>query len=233
MKDQRVPPKKRKGKPATLPTKSIEKPKFQPISLRIGVEGWEKEMKEFVAPLGPDFWKGLSPVSASEIKSLERQIERKLPDEFVEFYRTVGHGEFPERWGYICAPEEIANEIGMPIWYITGSLCPGAEWCSKEDQNRLWKTRGAFNPVPKKFTKKRLTFNGVPLYDLMMFGNNGCCCYDSVYVGPPPNPLGYVMLNDGQEMEDRTATFSEGVVRILMWHLYVAGYITDKEINSR
>jgi SMI1/KNR4 family protein SUKH-1 len=212
MKNQQVPPEKRRipGTP-----------------LRIGAEGWEKRMRELVAPLGPDFWKGFTPVSASEIKNMERQIGRKLPEEFVEFYRTVGHGSGPQRWGGFFAPEYIIENLAAPIWYITGSMAPTEEWCSREAQNRLWKTRGAYNPVPTKFTEEVLTLDGVPLYDLLMFGGDGGGGEYTVYVGPPPNPLGFAILNDCQEMESRAATFSEGIETILRWYLdlYEDGYL--------
>lgn len=104
---------------------------------------------------------------------------------------------------------------GPAIYFITGSLSPGTEWASEEEHTKLWLTRGALNPDPQRFTHEILTLDGVKLYDLLQFGSNGCCCYHQLYVGPDPAPLRYCLLTESQEMEDRAATFSEGLWKIL------------------
>jgi len=188
------------------------------MPLRIGTEGWLRDLKAITHPLSRDFWSGFSPVKSADLKELERKIQRKLPDEFVEFYRTIGCGQFPERQGCFYAPEEIMMCLAAPIYFILGSLSPGKEWCTEEEHERLWKTRAAFNPLPREFTDETLSFEGVKLYDLLQFGSNGLASYHQLYVGPIPGALGYCLLTDSQTMEDRRATFSEGVERLLEYY---------------
>jgi hypothetical protein len=184
------------------------------MSLQIGTEGWVRELKDITRPFGPDFWSGFSPVASSALKGLEQQIQRKLPDEFVEFYRTIGCGYFPDRRGWFDTPEEIVMALSASIYFILGSL-GSSPWCSEEEHKHLWRTRGDFNPAPDQFTDETLTLEGVKLYDLLQFGSDGLACYHQLYVGPQPSPLGYCLLTDSQTMEDSTPTFSEGVERLL------------------
>ncbi len=192
---------------------------MSPHALRIGTHGWVKTLKEITDPLGPDFWSGFKPASESELRKAEAELGRKLDPEFREFYRKVGYGDFPSFGGQFLAPDELILGAGPAIYFITGSLTPGAEWASPEQHKRLWLSRGAENPDPRRFTEEVLTLDGVKLYDLVQFGSNGCCCYHQLYIGPEPAPLRYCLLTDSQEMEDRAASFSEGLEKILAFHL--------------
>ena len=186
--------------------------------LKIGTRDWVKTLKAITKPLGSDFWSGFRPASESELRSAERQLGRKLAPEFREFYRTIGYGDFP-KFGQFYAPDELIAGAGPAIYFVTGSLTPGKEWASLEQHTRLWLSRGRENPDPMRFTDDALTLEGVKLYDLLQFGSNGCCCYHQLYVGPEPAPLRYCLLTDSQEMEDRAASFSEALEKILAFHL--------------
>jgi hypothetical protein len=64
------------------------------------------------------------------MRAVEQQRGRKLDPEFVEFYRTVGYGAFPEH-GQFVKPEELILGVGPAIYFITGSLSPGSEWATE------------------------------------------------------------------------------------------------------
>jgi hypothetical protein len=187
-------------------------------SLRIGAVDWVKTLKAITEPLGSEFWSGFQPASEAQLRAAEKELGRKLDPEFREFYRTIGYGDFPE-WGQFVDPDELILGAGPAICFITGSLSPGAEWASQKQHMRLWLSRGRENPAPSRFTDDVLTFEGVKLYDLLQFGSNGGCCYHQLYVGPEPAPLRYCLLTDSQEMDDRAASFSEGLEKILAFHL--------------
>jgi hypothetical protein len=186
--------------------------------LRIGATGWVNDLREMTEPLGKDFWSQFRPASERELRTVESDLGRTLDLEFREFYRTIGYGAFP-RFGRFSSPEELLLGAGPAIYFITGSLSPGKEWASPEAHTRLWLSRGRENPDPGRFTDQALTLEGVKLYDLLQFGSNGCCCYHQLYVGTEPAPLRYCLLTDFQTMEDRSATFSEALGRILAFQL--------------
>jgi len=195
--------------------------------LRIGKRDWVSTLKTITEPLGSAFWADFKPARESEMRKAERQLGRKLDLEFREFYRTVGYGYFPFRdlprcGGCFVTPAELILGAGPAISFITGSRSPGDEWASSEQHARLWLSRGRENPDAHRFTDDVLTLEGVRLYDLLQFGSNGCCCYHQLYVGPDPAPLRYCLLTDSQEMEDRAASFSEGLEKILAFHLLSA-----------
>jgi hypothetical protein len=141
-----------------------------------------------------------------------------LDPEFREFYRKIGYGAFPQ-YGQFYSPNELLLGAGPAIYFITGSLSPGSEWATPDAHTRLWLSRGRENPDPGRFTDQVLTLEGVKLYDLLQFGSNGCCCYHQLYVGPEPAPLRYCLLTDSHTMEDQSATFSEGIERIIGFQL--------------
>lgn len=186
--------------------------------IQIGTTNWFQTLKAITEPLGPDFWSAFTPAAESELRSAEKQLGRTLDAEFREFYRTVGYGPFPN-CGEFSAPTEFILGAGPAIYFITGSLSPGDEWATEDEHTKMWLSRGAANPNPERFTDDILTLDGVKLYDLLQFGSNGCCCYHQLYVGPDPAPLRYCLLTDSQEMEDRAATFSEGLWRILQFQM--------------
>ncbi|MEW6160745.1 MAG: SMI1/KNR4 family protein [Verrucomicrobiota bacterium] len=177
-----------------------------------------KALKAITEPLGPDFWAGFKPAMEAEIREAEKQLGRKLDSEFREFYRTIGYGSFPE-FGQFYAPHELILGAGPAIYFMTGSLTPGQEWATPEEHTQLWLSRGMKNPNPSRFTEEVLSVEGIKLYDLLQFGSNGCCCYHHLYAGPEPAPLRYCLLTDAQEMEDRSATFSEGLQKILAFQV--------------
>ncbi len=181
---------------------------------KIGRNGWVRDLKELTEPLGPEFWSDFQPASEFQMRTAERELGRKLDPEFCEFYRTIGYGAFPE-FGQFDSPEELILGAGAAICFITGSLTPGEEWATPEQHTRLWLSRGRENPDSRRFTEEVLTLDDVKLYDLLQFGSNGSCCYHQLYVGCDPVPLRYCLLTDSQEMEDRAASFSEGLRKII------------------
>jgi hypothetical protein len=184
----------------------------------IGANDWLRELKQLTEPLGSEFWADFRPASEEQMSEAERQIRRKLDPEFREFYRTVGYGQFSMGGGF-DQPEDLIRGAGPAIYFITGSLTPGAEWATEEQHTDLWLSRGGRNPNPSRFTAEALTLDGVKLYDLLQFGSNGSCCYHQLYVGPDPAPLRYCLLTDSQEMNDRASSFSEGLEKIIASYL--------------
>lgn len=182
--------------------------------LKIGTTNWVRDLKQMTAPLGDDVWADFRPASEQQMRAAEQQLGRKFDPEFREFYRTVGYGRFPH-YGEFDPPEELILGAGPAIFFITGSHTPGKEWATLEQHTRLWLSRGRDNPNPGKFNEEVMTLDGVKLYDLLQFGSNSCCCYHQLYVGPEPAPLRYCLLTDSQTMEDRAASFSEGLERII------------------
>ena len=52
-----------------------------------------------------------------------------------EFYRSIGYGEFlPSRYGgeFPGRPRQLIRGAGPAVYFITGSLTPGAEWATEE-----------------------------------------------------------------------------------------------------
>ena len=190
--------------------------------LRIGATGWLNDLRAITEPLASDFWAAFTPASERELQTVESQLGRTLDPEFREFYRTIGYGDFP-KFGQFNSPDELVLGAGPAIFFITGSLTPGKEWATVDEHQRLWISRSRENPNPSKFTDETLTLNGVKLYDLLQFGSNGCCCYHQLYVGPEPAPLRYCLLTDSQTMEDQSATFSEGLERIIAFQFMGPG----------
>jgi hypothetical protein len=174
--------------------------------IRTGSPNWVRLLKERTSPLGEDFRSGFVPASREEIRSLEKGIRRTLPDDFKEFYRTFGYGQFPEG-GDIYSPEEIMAALGAPIYFVTGSVTPGQEWVNEEEHKKLWLSRGAYNPCPEKFTEDKLTFEGVFLYLLLQFGTNGSCCYHQLNVGPARSLLNTVCLLTMRQWRTDVETF--------------------------
>jgi hypothetical protein len=187
--------------------------------LKIGATSWVRDLKQMTEPLGRDYWADFRPASEQQMRAVEQQLGRELDQEFREFYRSVGWGRFPDSLGGFNEPDELLLGAGPAIYFITGSLSPSAPWATKEQHTRLWLSRGRDNPNPEKFSEEVMTLEGVKLYDLLQFGSNGCCCYHQLYVGPEPAPLRYCLLTDSQTMEDRAASFSEGLEKIIAFLL--------------
>lgn len=194
------------------------------MTFQIGSPNWVQELKEATKPLGDDFWSDFRQVDETALDELERQIHRKLPDEFREFYRSIGYGRFPLGGGFF-SPNDVVACLGAPIYFILGSLTPGKEWATAEEHKQLWRTRGATNPAPDKLTSTALIFEGVRLYDLLQFGSDGCCCYHQLYVGPEPAPFRYCLLTDSQTMEGKCVSLSLAMERIV--HSYLSYLESD------
>jgi hypothetical protein len=189
--------------------------------IRIGSLGWVEKLKEITDPLGSDFWSDFVRASEAQLNELERQIGRKLPEEFRELYRSLGYGRFPPSGGFY-SPDDIIAYLGAPIYFVLGSLFSGEKWATEEEHRQLWLTRGAANPNPSKFTDAALTFERVKLYDLLQFGSDGCCCYHQLYVGPETPPFQYCLLTDYETMEDKSPSLSlalETIVRAYLLNL--------------
>lgn len=186
--------------------------------IEIGSKNWVQQLKEATAPIGRDFWSGFTRATEDELARLESVIGRKLPAEFLEFYRSIGYGQFSLGGGF-DSPDDILMDLGAPIYFLLGSLSPSEEWATQEQHKQLWLSRGEANPDPERFSDSALLIEGVYLYDLLQFGSNGCCCYHQIYVGPEPAPLRYCLLTDGQTMEDKAAGLSEALGTIIASYL--------------
>jgi hypothetical protein len=187
------------------------------MGIRIGSPNWHGDLLNSTRHLGKDFWSRFTPVSQTELKALERQIGRTLPDEFKEFYYRIGHGEFEPGDGFY-SPTDIVACLGAPVYFILGSLTPGEEWATDDQHRRLWVSRGTENPKPDSFTDVALTLGGIKLYDLLQFGADGSACYHQLYVGPEPAPFRYCLLTDSGTIEDMASSFSEAVEAIIERH---------------
>lgn len=188
----------------------------------IGQADWVGKLHNWTKQLGSEFWSEFKPASEQELGRIEDCICKKLDPEFREFYRTIGYGSFRDRDGYIgCiySPDDIITGLACPICFITGSMTQGDEWATLKEQEELWRTRGQINPNPERFTEEVLTLDGVKLYDLLQIGNNGCCGYHQLYLGPEPAPLRYCVLYP-EGMEDRAMSFSAGLERIIAFYLH-------------
>ena len=183
--------------------------------IKIGAPNWVNELRQATTSLGDGFWSRFVPVSNVELQKLEGQVDRKLPDDFKEFYKSIGCGSF-EPGVCFYSPDDIVSSIGAPIYYVLGSLFPGQEWATADQHRQLWLSRGANNPALEKFTDEALTLGGVKLYDLLQFGIDGSCCYYQLYVGPDPAPFRYCLLTDSGTIEEETFSFSDVLEGILV-----------------
>lgn len=200
------------------------KPQFK-TELSIGSSGWVDDLHALTAPLGEEFWSRFTPCPLAELTRVEREIGRSLPTDFVDFYTTIGYGEFLPfgmRWGWFDSPDEILGNIGVAISFVLGSYFRGSEWCTSDEHRRLWLSRGRDNPIPSKFTDDTLAIGkGIRLYDLLQFGGDGCCCYHQLHIPLSPSKVAYCLLTDGQTVENETPTFSAGLEFILANYLRI------------
>ena len=177
------------------------------IHIKIGSANWTNELILATKQLGDGFWTRFTPISSEDLEKLESQINRKLPDEFKNFYHLIGFGSFEPGNGFY-SPKDIVQCLGAPIYFVRGSRIPGSEWATEEEHRQLWLSRGVKNPDPDLFTEDVLTLDGVKLYDLLQFGADGNCCYHQLYVGPDPAPFRYCLLTDSGTIENRAPSFS-------------------------
>jgi hypothetical protein len=188
------------------------------MNIRIGSPNWLSELKRATKTLGDDFWSRFTPVSEAGLDNIEAQIGRNLPDDFREFYKSVGFGTFEPGIG-LYSPNDIISCIGAPIYFVLGSLTPGQEWATADEHRNLWLSRGTDNPSSARFTGESLTLNGVKLYDLLQFGIDGSGCYYQLYVGPDPAPFRYCLLTDSSTIEEKSASLSSVLERIFEEHI--------------
>jgi len=188
------------------------------MHIQIGSPNWRNNLISSASRLGDDFWDHFTPVTENQLNILEKRIGRRLPDEFKEFYRIIGYGNFAPGDGFY-SPDEIVACLGASIYFVRGSLLPGEEWATEYEHQRLWTSRGNENPDPDAFTEEVLTLNGVKLYDLLQIGADGSACYHQLYVGPDPIPFRYCLLADSGTIENTAITFSEALEKIIEDHL--------------
>jgi hypothetical protein len=189
--------------------------KRSPFTFTIGQASWAEQIRYYTTELNPDYWARFRPLSAEEIAGIERSVARRLPEDFKEFLRVFGCGDFPDPYGGdIYSPEDFVQSCYGHLLMALGS----SQWATDEEHRRLYLTRGAFNPAPEKFTEAALLFENVNLLDLLQFGTNGSCCYHQLYVGEQMGPVGYFLLTPEETMEDEAPSFSEGLKLILTNH---------------
>ncbi len=187
------------------------------MHIRIGSPNWRNDLINSTSRLGNDFWDHFTPVAENQLNILEKQIGRRLPDEFKEFYRIIGYGNFEPGDGFY-SPDDIVACLGAPIFFVRGSLISGKEWATEYEHRQLWLSRGKENPNPDVFTEEVLTLNGAKLYDLLQIGADGSACYHQLYVGSDPIPFRYCLLTDSGTIENTALTFSEALEKIIEDH---------------
>lgn len=164
------------------------------------------------------YWHDFTRIGLDEIAHAETALSIQLPADFKEFYTEVGCGTFPRDYGgCIYSPNDLIQFCANPIFYITGSRTPGQEWASEEQHRQLWISNGQDNPAPSRFTEDELTYEGVRLWDLLQVGEDGCCGYLQLYVGPNNPDFGCCLLHEGI-VQFSTPTFAEGLLQLIDFH---------------
>ncbi|MCJ7483822.1 MAG: SMI1/KNR4 family protein, partial [Thermodesulfovibrionales bacterium] len=97
------------------------------MHIQIGSPNWRNDLINSTTRLGDGFWDHFTPVAENQLNILEKQIGRRLPDEFKEFYRLIGYGNFEPGDGF-DSPDDIVACLGAPIYFVRGSLMSGEEW---------------------------------------------------------------------------------------------------------
>lgn len=189
--------------------------KASPFKFIIGRSSWVEEIRFYTTELNLNYWSRFRPLSLEEIADIERSAARRLPDDFKEFLGIFGCGNFPEPFGgNIYTPDDFVHGCHGHLFMILGS----SKWASDEQQRGFYRSHGALNPAPEKYTQDALMFGNVNLLDLLQFGTNGGCCYHQLFVGQHKSPLGYCLLTPEKTMEDESPSFSEGLKLILKNH---------------
>jgi hypothetical protein len=188
-----------------------------PFTFTIGRGSWAEEIRYYTAEIAPNYWSDFRVLSLEEVAGIEREVQRRLPEDFKEFLRTFGYGRFPKPYhGNIYGPEEFVHGCHGHLFLILDS----SRWASRDEQRQFYVTRGGYNPAPNEYTRESLLFNRIDLLDLLQIGTNGMCCYHQVYVGEKPGPFGYCLLTPERTAEDQTPSFSEGLKTILTHHWF-------------
>jgi hypothetical protein len=176
---------------------------------------WRNNLISVTKELGETFWNRFTPASSEELERLEIRINRKLPEDFKEYYRQIGFGAFERGGNVLFSPKDIFECLGAPIYFVLGSLIQGSEWATEEEHRDLWISRAKINPNPKLFTEDILTLDGAKLYDFLQFGADGNCCYHQLYLGTDPAPFGYCLLTDSGTIEKKTSSFSVALMQMI------------------
>ena len=183
------------------------------IDFEIGKGDWKKQIFEIGYGIDKKFWNGINKVTLSDFHMIENAINRKLPEDFKQFYSEIGYGHFPFDFGHsFYSPSEIIDNCHAPVYFVTGSMIPNAEWAKNEEQRKFYISHGINNPNPAKFTKEVLIFDNINLLDLVQFGADGSCCYHQLYTGNAKN-IGYCLLT-GYAIENIGISFSSALKRM-------------------
>jgi len=185
--------------------------------IKIGAKDWVRELKSKTEQLGPEFWSDFTPSTKSEVHEIETQTRRELDPEFVEFYRSIGHGwliNSGSAMGMIFPPQTIITGVAARIKWITTVRTPRVHSDDLKDPTELWLSRGQFNPCPRNYTDEVLTVDGVKLYDLLQFGTD-FLGFHQLYVGPDPAPFRCCLLQEAGEITNRAASTSEWLDSII------------------
>ncbi len=161
--------------------------------------------------IGPECWSGFTPATAAEVEKIECELSITLPADFKEFYLNIGWGEYPNV-GWIDSPADLVQEPYMPIYYLTGSMVPDAEWASLKEHNEFWLSNGQKNPAPEYFTGEKLSLDGVMLWDLLSIGTNPCGGMYHIYVGSDSPSYRYCMIYQCN-IDFKESSFYEGMLR--------------------
>jgi hypothetical protein len=184
-----------------------------PKKFVIGQRGWADQVRRFTDDVSPDYWNDFTAVSDAELASLERSLNRRLPEDFREFLKTFGCGSFTEFGGNIYSPDDMIAACPGPLWMRLGS----SDWASEDAHRCYYISRGRENPDPQRFTSAAINQFGFSLLDLLQIGTDGGCGYLQVFVGDRPGPFGYCVLHE-TEVEDKLPTFSDGLFSIVSRH---------------
>jgi len=188
-----------------------------PFQFSIGRGSWIQEIRYYTTQLNPQYWARFGPLKSAEISLIEKEVGRRLPEDFKEFLRVFGCGRFPSAFGGdIYNPAEFVHGCHGHLYMMLGSNA----WASDDEQRQFYVTHGAYNPAPARYSHEALDFEGVDLLDLLQIGTNGLAYYHQIYVGDQPCAMGYCMLTPERTMEDAAPSFSEGLKMMLTHHWF-------------
>jgi hypothetical protein len=184
---------------------------FMVIDFEIGKGDRKNQIIKIGNSISENFWDNTKKAILPDLKKIENTINRILPDDFKQYYIEIGHGRFPFDFGHsFHSPTEIIENCHAPVYFVTGSMTPGNEWATNEEQKKFYISHGIDNPNPMKFTKEILVLENIDLLDLVQFGSDGSCCYHQLYTGNIKK-IGYCLLTDYQTVENINISFSSAL----------------------
>jgi hypothetical protein len=164
-----------------------------------------------------NLWAGFTAASPDDLLEIEHLIRRTLPEDFREFYRRVGYGQWPRAYGGgIWPPKDIIAMVGAPIYFVAGSLTQGEEWATEVEHRELWLTHGESNPDPRRFTESALHFHGMSLLDLLEIGSDGCAGYQMLNLSNS-SEIRYLVVYESTGIDFPSGSFREGILAITDW----------------